>query len=148
MKGPFKIYTDGACSGNPGQGGWGAFIIDAMNKEFQLSGYEERTTNNRMELMGVIEALSSMPAEGEKIAIYTDSQYVKNGITVWIHGWIKNGWKTAGRQPVKNQDLWAKLHDLTNVHEVDWNWVRGHAGDFGNERADALARSAIVRLRI
>jgi len=148
MKGPLKIYTDGACIGNPGAGGWGVFVVDANKKEFEFSGYEKHTTNNRMELMGAIEALECLPPTQEHVSLYTDSKYVKNGITIWIQSWMKNGWKTAAKQPVKNQDLWMKLHDLTNAQKVDWNWIRGHSGHFGNERADALARNAIVRLRI
>lgn len=147
MKGPFKIYTDGACVGNPGPGGWGVFIVDASKAEFEFSGGEKDTTNNRMEMMGAIIALEKIE-RGEQIEIYTDSQYLKNGITSWIHGWVKNNWKTASKQPVKNQDLWERLHLLSTQHNVQWKWIKGHAGHFGNERADALARNAVVRQRI
>lgn len=131
-----EIYTDGACSGNPGPGGWGALIIQD-GEERELFGGEAETTNNRMEMRAVIEALK---ATSDAITLYTDSQYVKNGITTWIHGWKRNGWKTASRKPVKNKDLWIELDELTINREIDWRWVKGHAGHDGNERADELAR--------
>ncbi|MEM9169722.1 MAG: ribonuclease HI [Pseudomonadota bacterium] len=130
------IYTDGACSGNPGPGGWGVLIIDGED-ERELSGGDPATTNNRMELQAAIEALNA--TEGP-VVLYTDSQYVKNGLTQWMAGWKRNGWKTASRKPVKNQDLWRALDDAAQGRAVDWRWVKGHAGDPGNERADALAR--------
>lgn len=131
-----EIYTDGACSGNPGPGGWGV-LITHDDEERELFGGEAQTTNNRMELQAVIEALK---ATTDAIILYTDSQYVKNGITTWIHSWKRNGWKTASRKPVKNKDLWIALDDLAAGREIDWRWVKGHAGHEGNERADELAR--------
>ena len=140
-----EIWTDGACSGNPGPGGWGA-IVRINGDETELSGGEKATTNNRMELMGAISALESLPANAHA-TVHTDSQYVKNGLTQWIHGWKKNGWKTADKKPVKNVDLWQRLESAANAHTVEWKWVKGHNGDPMNERADALARAAIARLR-
>ncbi|MEM9495927.1 MAG: ribonuclease HI [Pseudomonadota bacterium] len=133
-----EIYTDGACSGNPGPGGWGVLILND-GEEVELYGGEAETTNNRMEMMAAIEALTAA-SEGEPVRLYTDSQYVKNGITQWIAGWKRNGWKTASKKPVKNQDLWQALDTLASARTVEWRWVKGHAGDAGNERADALAR--------
>lgn len=132
-----EIYTDGACKGNPGPGGWGAWLR-AGTHEKELWGGERLTTNNRMELTAVIEALSALKQHSQ-VAIHTDSEYVKNGITTWIHGWKKRGWTTADRKPVKNVDLWQKLEALSREHEVSWHWVRGHNGHPGNERADSLA---------
>jgi ribonuclease HI len=131
------IYTDGACKGNPGPGGWGAWLRyrDASK---ELWGGERLTTNNRMELTAVIEALASLK-RCCRVALYTDSEYVRNGITTWIHGWKSRGWKTADRKPVKNIELWQRLDALAAQHEIRWHWVRGHAGDPGNERADELA---------
>jgi ribonuclease HI len=131
------IYTDGACKGNPGPGGWGAWL-QAGGHEKDLCGGEALTTNNRMELTAVIEALVSLKRSCN-ITIYTDSEYVRKGITEWIHGWKQRGWKTADKKPVKNADLWQRLDALRALHQVDWRWVKGHAGDPGNERADALA---------
>lgn len=140
-----EIYTDGACSGNPGPGGWGAILrYGAIEKE--LSGGETPTTNNRMEMMAAIVALESLKRPSE-VALYTDSQYVKNGITAWMPGWKKNGWRTADKKPVKNSDLWQRLDHAAKQHRVAWHWVKGHAGHPENERADALARSAIADLR-
>ncbi|MEM9233143.1 MAG: homoserine kinase [Pseudomonadota bacterium] len=136
-----EIYTDGACSGNPGPGGWGVLIKES-GKERRLSGGAPATTNNRMELMGAIEALKAFP-EGTALTLYTDSTYVKNGINSWIAGWKRNGWKTASRKPVKNQDLWETLDSLTSSRAVTWKWVKGHAGDPGNEEADRLAREGL-----
>jgi ribonuclease HI len=136
-----EIWTDGACSGNPGPGGWGA-VIRLPDGETELSGGENPTTNNRMELMGAISALEHLP-EGAHATLHTDSQYVKNGLTQWIHGWKRNGWRTADKKPVKNEDLWRRLDDAARRHSVEWKWVKGHAGDPMNERADALARAAI-----
>lgn len=131
------IYTDGACKGNPGPGGWGAWLsYDGHEKE--LSGGESSTTNNRMELTAVIEALAALKRTCQ-ITVHTDSQYVRKGITEWIHGWKQRGWLTADRKPVKNADLWRQLDSMASVHHIDWRWVKGHAGDPGNERADALA---------
>ena len=140
------IYTDGACSGNPGPGGWGA-LIERGGQEEALSGGEALTTNNRMELMAAIEALNAV-AKGSSVTIYTDSQYVKGGITGWIHGWKRNGWKTSARKPVKNEDLWRQLDEAITHHEVDWRWVKGHAGHPGNERADELARQGMAPYKI
>jgi ribonuclease HI len=135
------IYTDGACKGNPGRGGWGAWLrTDGHEKE--LFGGEALTTNNRMELTAVIEALASLKRTCD-IVLHTDSEYVCKGITEWIHGWKRRGWVTADRKPVKNADLWQRLDALRLLHHIDWRWVRGHAGDPGNERADALANRGV-----
>ena len=135
------VFTDGACSGNPGPGGWGAILrYGAVEKE--LSGGEAATTNNRMELMAAIAAIEAMKSTTH-VRLHTDSQYVKNGITTWIHGWKKNGWKTADKKPVKNVDLWQRLEAALKSHKIEWIWVRGHDGHAENERADALARAAI-----
>jgi ribonuclease HI len=140
-----EIYTDGACSGNPGPGGWGAILrYGATEKE--LSGGESPTTNNRMEMMAAIIALESLKRPSE-VALYTDSQYVMKGVTQWMPGWKKNGWRTADKKPVKNSDLWQRLDHATKPHQISWNWVKGHAGHVENERADALARGAITDLR-
>jgi ribonuclease HI len=139
------IYTDGACSGNPGPGGWGA-LLRSGDKERELSGYDPATTNNRMELMAVIEALRVLKRP-VTARVHTDSQYVQKGISEWIHGWKRRGWKTADRQPVKNADLWQMLDALTVGHRIEWLWVRGHAGHTENERVDALARRAIEENR-
>ncbi|HHN66725.1 MAG TPA: ribonuclease HI [Thermopetrobacter sp.] len=136
-----EIFTDGACSGNPGPGGWGAILrYGAVEKE--LSGAEDDTTNNRMELMAAIEALQALKEPCE-VDLHTDSEYVMKGITEWIHGWKRNGWKTAAKKPVKNADLWQRLDDAMQRHVVRWHWVKGHAGHAENERADKLAREAI-----
>lgn len=139
-----RIYTDGACSGNPGPGGWGA-ILHYGTQTKELSGGETPTTNNRMELMAVIMSLEALKSACA-VTIVTDSQYVKQGMEGWIHGWRKNGWKTADRKPVKNAELWQRLWDAAQRHDLAWEWVKGHAGDVGNERADALARAAIRRV--
>lgn len=136
-----KIYTDGACSGNPGPGGWGVYFIDGDDTR-TLMGGEPDTTNNRMELMAAIEAIRSIPDES-KFALYTDSSYVKNGLNSWIHNWKKNGWKTASRKPVKNKDLWIELDSLAATRVIEWHWVKGHSGDPGNEMADELARQGL-----
>jgi len=136
------IYTDGACKGNPGPGGWGAWLRSGPHEK-ELWGGEPHTTNNRMELTAVIEALSSLTRRC-KVAIYTDSEYVRNGITTWIHGWKARGWMTADRKPVKNAELWRRLDALCEQHDVHWHWVKGHAGDPGNERADALANRGVA----
>ena len=136
-----QIFTDGACSGNPGPGGWGA-ILRSGGTEKELSGGEAATTNNRMELMAAISALEALKRPC-KVAIHTDSSYVKDGITRWIHNWRRNGWRTADRKPVKNAELWQRLDALMGTHDVDWRWVRGHAGHVENERADQLARDAM-----
>lgn len=135
------IYTDGACSGNPGPGGWGA-ILSYGDHEKELSGGDASTTNNRMELMAAISALEALK-EPCIVALYTDSKYVIEGITDWIVGWKRNGWKNAARKPVKNAELWQRLDAATSRHKVTWHWVKGHNGDLLNERADALAVSAI-----
>lgn len=132
-----EIYTDGACKGNPGPGGWGAWLRAGAHEK-ELWGGAPQTTNNRMELQAVIEALSALKQPSE-VTLHTDSQYVRQGITTWIHNWKLRGWTTADRKPVKNVDLWQRLDALRAQHRVDWRWVKGHAGDPGNERADALA---------
>lgn len=140
-------YTDGACSGNPGPGGWGALLIaregEAEMKRRELSGGEAVTTNNRMELVAAITALESL-SRPSRITIVTDSQYVKNGVTSWIHGWKRNGWKTSAKKPVKNEDLWKRLDAAGQRHDVTWQWVKGHAGHPENERADELARAGMA----
>lgn len=135
------IYTDGACKGNPGPGGWGAFLRAGEHTK-ELFGGERLTTNNRMELTAPIEALSSLK-QPCNVAIYTDSQYLRNGIGNWIHAWKARGWKTADHKPVKNVDLWQRLDALVQQHRVSWHWVKAHAGDPGNERADALANRGV-----
>lgn len=136
-----EIYTDGACKGNPGVGGWGAVLI-AGTKEKELFGGEKETTNNRMELMAVIQALTVLKRPCE-IVLHTDSQYVLKGITEWIKGWKAKGWKTAARTPVKNVDLWQALDQAQALHKIEWKWVRGHTGDPGNEHADQLANRGV-----
>ena len=145
MDGSIVIYTDGACKGNPGPGGWGAWLR-AGEHERELFGGESLTTNNRMELTAVIEALATLERRSE-VVVYTDSEYVKNGITTWIHGWKARGWRTADKKPVKNIELWLRLDALRESHSVQWRWVRGHAGDPGNERADQLANRGVESLR-
>ncbi len=140
-----EIYTDGACSGNPGPGGWGA-LLRVSEIETELCGGEPATTNNRMELLAVIEALQSLTGPVEA-CVYTDSQYVQKGISVWIHSWKQRGWKTASKEPVKNADLWRRLDALAAGHTIEWRWVKGHAGHPGNERADALARTGLEQAR-
>jgi ribonuclease HI len=139
------IHTDGACSGNPGPGGWGA-ILSFGTRERELKGGEQYTTNNRMELMGAIAALEALTRPC-KVDLYTDSQYLRGGITGWIKTWKRNGWRTSDRKPVKNVDLWQRLDEALKRHDVQWHWVRGHAGHAMNERADRLAREAIVAIR-
>jgi ribonuclease HI len=134
-----KIYTDGGCSGNPGPGGW-AYVILSDGKEIRRSGGEKQTTNNRMELTAVINALADIGGSADGIEVYTDSQYVQKGISQWIIGWKKNGWKTAAKKPVKNQDLWQKLDQLSAALPIKWNWVEGHAGDTYNEICDQMVR--------
>lgn len=136
-----ETFTDGACAGNPGPGGWGVLIVDGA-KQIELCGGEVATTNNRMELLATIKALEATVG-APLVRVTTDSQYVKNGITQWIHGWKRNGWRTADRKPVKNQDLWQALDAARTGRAVEWHWVRGHDGHPGNERADALARQGI-----
>ena len=139
-----EIYTDGACRGNPGPGGWGALLIAGEQRK-EIYGAEAQTTNNRMELTAAIEGLLALKRRCE-VALYTDSKYVMHGITEWLAGWKARGWRTAGRTPVKNQDLWERLDLAVQSQDVEWHWVRGHAGTAGNERADALANLAIDRL--
>ncbi len=140
-------YTDGACSGNPGPGGWGALLLardgDTIVKERSLQGGEADTTNNRMELLAAISALEALERPS-KLTIITDSAYVKNGITGWLHGWKRNGWKTSTRKPVKNVDLWQRLDTAQARHDVTWKWIKGHAGHAENERADELARAGMA----
>jgi ribonuclease HI len=141
------IYTDGACKGNPGPGGWGA-LLQAAGTEKELFGGEPLTTNNRMELMAVIQALTALKRPCA-IKLYLDSEYVRKGITEWIHGWKARGWRTASKQPVKNVELWQQLDALVHQagHRIDWHWVKGHAGDIGNERADALANRGVAQIQ-
>lgn len=140
-------YTDGACSGNPGPGGWGVLMRaisgETIVKEKELSGGAAETTNNQMELMAAISALESLSRPSE-ITVITDSTYVKNGVTQWIHGWKRNGWKTASKKPVKNVELWQRLEEAQSRHTVTWEWVKGHAGHPENERADELARAGMA----
>lgn len=140
----FEIYTDGACSGNPGPGGWGV-IIKSTGDDLELSGSEALTTNNRMELMATIRALEHVTGTSQ-IKMYTDSTYVKDGVTLWLPRWLQNNWKTANNKPVKNQDLWERLHQALKAHpSIAWHWVKAHDGNKDNERADFLARNAIVK---
>ena len=140
-----EIFTDGACKGNPGLGGWGAFLV-AGNSEKEICGGTRDTTNNRMELQAVIEALSILKRPCD-VVLHTDSQYVQKGISEWIHGWKARGWKTAAKAPVKNVDLWQALDLAQSVHQVEWRWVRGHNGHPGNERADQLANLGVETVR-
>ena len=135
-----KIYTDGSCLDNPGNGGWAAIIIDDGKKN-QIKGSKKNTTNNQMELLAPIESLKKIP-KGSKVEIFTDSKYVKSGITEWIHNWKKNGWKTANKQPVKNKELWTELDILSSEFEIDWNWVKAHSTDKLNNEVDLIAREA------
>jgi len=137
-----EIYTDGACSGNPGPGGWGAILMWSGHRK-ELKGGEAATTNNRMELMAAIFALEALKV-GVEADLYTDSAYVRNGITSWIHGWKRNGWRTADRKPVKNAELWQRLELAVAQHRVTWHWIKGHAGHPENERADELAREGMA----
>jgi ribonuclease HI len=144
MSSPLKkvtIYTDGACSGNPGPGGWGAILISGAHRK-ELKGGEALTTNNRMELWAAIQALDSLKRPSA-VVLYTDSNYLKDGITRWIHGWKRNGWRTAERKPVKNAELWQRLEAALARHTIEWRWVRGHADDVENVRADELAREGM-----
>ena len=138
------IYADGACKGNPGPGGWGAWL-NCEGREKELFGGEPSTTNNRMELTAVIRALEALKRPS-RVRLYTDSQYVQKGITEWLRSWKARGWKTAAREPVKNADLWRRLDEVASRHQVEWHWVRGHAGHVGNERADALANKGVASL--
>jgi ribonuclease HI len=140
-----EIFTDGACKGNPGPGGWGAIVRSGAHEK-EMSGGEPVTTNNRMELLAAIRALQALKRPCA-VTIHTDSNYVKDGITKWIHGWQKNGWKTADRKPVKNAELWQELLEATATHKIDWRWVKGHSGHPENERADALASAAAGQFR-
>ena len=139
------IYTDGACKGNPGPGGWGAWLRSGEH-ERELWGGERQTTNNRMELQAVIEALNALRGPS-LVQMHVDSEYVRNGITTWIHGWKRRGWRTADNKPVKNVDLWQRLEAAVAPHQIEWHWVRGHTGDPGNERADALANRGVEAAR-
>lgn len=136
-------FTDGACKGNPGPGGWGALLVLSDGTHIEYFGGESHTTNNQMELMGAIIALEKSPSQ-DTLEIWTDSSYVKNGITSWIHGWKKKGWKTSANKPVKNQALWQRLDALQSTRDVNWHWVKGHAGHAGNEKADELANKGIL----
>jgi ribonuclease HI len=137
-----EIYTDGACSGNPGPGGWGA-VLTYRGREKEICGGEAATTNNRMELMAAIRALETL-TRPTTVHLYTDSVYVRSGIMTWLSAWKRNGWKTAAKQPVKNADLWQRLEAAAAPHQVEWRWVKGHNGDVGNERADALANRGLI----
>lgn len=140
-----EAHTDGACLGNPGPGGWGVLLRYGAH-ERELSGGEPATTNNRMELMAAISALEAL-TEACEVAMHTDSRYVQQGISEWLPNWLRRGWKTAGGDPVKNQDLWQRLHAATQPHRIDWRWVKGHAGDPDNERVDGLARDAALVIK-
>jgi ribonuclease HI len=146
-----EIFTDGACSGNPGPGGWGVILrlkgADGHSRERELSGGDAATTNNRMELMAAIMGLEALKRPCD-VRLYTDSVYVKDGVTKWIHGWKKNGWRTADKKPVKNIELWQRLDAARGPHQVQWHWVKGHSGHPENERADQLARNEILRIRV
>ena len=139
--GAAEIYADGACKGNPGPGGWGV-VLRVGGEERELFGGERQTTNNRMELVAVIEGLRALPGR-TKARVYTDSQYVQKGISEWIHSWKRRGWRTADKKPVKNEDLWRALDEAARAHEVEWHWVKGHAGHPENERADRLANRGV-----
>ena len=141
-----KIYTDGACKGNPGIGGWGALLV-YNEQSIEIFDGELETTNNRMELMAVIEALNRATSMKDDVQIYTDSSYVQKGIQEWIHNWKKNGWRSSNKKPVKNQDLWQKLDTLNSSLNVEWFWVKGHAGHPGNERADFLANEGVKKIQ-
>ena len=145
QSGPVEIYTDGACSGNPGPGGWGAILL-WRGKEREIWGGEPDTTNNRMELTAAIKALESLDRQVSAV-LYTDSKYVKDGITSWIIGWKARNWKTTAKKPVKNVDLWQALDDAVSKHDVEWRWVKGHAGHLENERADELARRGVDEVK-
>ena len=140
-----EVHTDGACLGNPGPGGWGA-LLRYKGHERELAGGEGHTTNNRMELMAAIMGLETL-SEPCNITLFTDSQYVRQGITEWMPSWVRRNWKTAGGDQVKNRDLWERLHAATQRHQIDWRWVKGHSGDPDNERVDQLARDAAIRVR-
>ena len=142
----YKIYTDGACSGNPGPGGWGAVILDQDDKQKNISGSEKNTTNNRMELLAAIMSLKKIKTNSE-VVIFTDSTYVKNGITEWMKNWKKNGWKNSNKKPIKNKDLWIKLDKLCQSNSVSWKWVKGHSNNKFNNLADELATKAIKYLQ-
>lgn len=144
MSEPIVIYTDGACRGNPGPGGWGA-LLRSGNHQQELFGGEPATTNNRMELMAAIESLKALTKPGQ-IELYTDSQYLKNGILQWLHNWKQKNWITAARKPVKNRDLWELLEAEASRHQINWHWVKGHSGNAGNEKADQLAQRGIDQM--
>ncbi|HHJ19536.1 MAG TPA: ribonuclease HI [Gammaproteobacteria bacterium] len=146
MSNLIEIFTDGACKGNPGPGGWGA-LLRYQGKERELLGAEAETTNNRMELMAVIRALESLKHNKYPVMLTTDSRYVMDGVTQWMSGWKKRGWKTAARQPVKNKDLWQRLDAVHQNHQVEWRWVKGHSGHLENERVDQLANDAIEQMQ-
>ena len=139
------IYTDGGCRGNPGPGGWGALLVSGRHEK-PMKGGEAETTNNRMELMAAIEALNALK-RACRVELHTDSNYVRQGITSWMHNWKRNGWKTAAKKPVKNDDLWRALDEATQRHDIEWHWVKGHSGDPGNEAADALANRGIDEMK-
>jgi len=142
MNNAIEIYTDGACRGNPGPGGWGAVIYYGEGAQENLKGAEPNTTNNRMELLAAIQALTHLKTQ-DHITLYTDSTYLKKGITEWMEGWKRKNWRTANKSPVKNQDLWQQIDQLNTQHHIQWAWVKGHSGNTGNDLADALANAAI-----
>ena len=146
MKEVIEIYTDGACKGNPGAGGWGA-LLEHNGRTRELSGGEAHTTNNRMELTAVIRALEALRKPPRRVRVHTDSKYVQLGIRDWIHQWKRRGWRTADKKAVKNEDLWRRLDELRGQHEVEWLWVKGHDGHPGNERADELANRGVAEVR-
>ena len=139
------VFTDGACSGNPGPGGWAAVILDGDHRR-ELSGFDAATTNNRMEMSAAIRALEALP-DTVAVDLHTDSQYLRNGMSAWLARWKRNGWRTADRKPVKNEDLWRRLDELAREHAIEWHWVRGHSGHVENERADALANRGIDEMK-
>lgn len=145
-EGIVEIFTDGACLGNPGPGGWGA-VLRWRDKSREISGGSAATTNNQMELMAAIAALEALRRPGTRVRLFTDSMYVRDGITRWIHQWKRNGWRTSARKPVRNSELWQRLDAAMAAHDVEWRWIRGHAGHPENERADALARMAAIEAR-
>ena len=144
----YHLYTDGGCRGNPGKGGWGFYLITPDKEEIEECGYNKYTTNNQMEMTAVLQGLDIIPQDPSiKVIVYTDSVYVKNGITKWIYNWKKNNWQTALKKPVKNKELWVALDKLRNKYNIEWKWVRGHSNNIGNEKADQLANKAMDMIK-